>query len=607
MYVIHDGDENRYPFNFSVVMAVYKVEPYLAEAIDSIIHQSIGFRDNIQLILVNDGSPDGCGAICEEYAARWPENIVYIRKDNGGVSSARNTGLLYVEGQYVNFLDADDKWSEDAFEEAASFFQRHPAARIAAAKHYFFDAKEGKHPLGYKYNAEAMIDLHETFDYPQMFVNNVWIHKDLLEGKEFDTRLSVCEDCALINRILLEEMQCGIVSRPTYWYRRRKDDSSAFNQSRNVRTWYMDTPEYCYRMLFRLSEEMYGEVLPFIQYTVMYDLQWRAKSKIPHPLTEDDFSRYLAVCRELLEEIEDEIILAQRNTDRSQKLDLLAMKRGVTSQILRRHLRIMYNDVYLDGTSALHESAGDSYVGEDNPCKGRETITPAPGTKLLRLWDLKSETRIELLALESRADGIYVEGRLFTLYPMQQVDVKFRAGQELSRAEVFERGDLARELFYEKSALVPFGFRGIVPPCTFTVQLFLGGRKVDPHIEKYGPCSPLTGRRHDYAILDKPSNRKQRQGNSGAQANRSGQQENYRPGQWMVTQKGASFRVKHCGWLRGRMRILRKEFLYEWNVYHEGSDSEKEALSQRRRTVIRRLIPLHHSAEYAGTTGDVKC
>lgn len=81
--------------------------------INSIISQNIGF-ENVQLILVDDGSLDSSGEICDRYALEYPNNIVVIHNENGGVSSARNAGLRYVEGEYVNFIDADDKLSGNA-------------------------------------------------------------------------------------------------------------------------------------------------------------------------------------------------------------------------------------------------------------------------------------------------------------------------------------------------------------------------------------------------------------------------------------------------------------------------------------------------------------
>lgn len=105
-------------FLFSVVIPVYNVEKYLEEAILSIVNQTIGFKKNIQLILINDGSPDNSGDICKKYKTLYPENIVYVEKENGGVSAARNEAFQYVDAKYVTFLDSDDKWELSSFENA---------------------------------------------------------------------------------------------------------------------------------------------------------------------------------------------------------------------------------------------------------------------------------------------------------------------------------------------------------------------------------------------------------------------------------------------------------------------------------------------------------
>lgn len=119
--MIEGSHEHKYLF--SIVMAVYNVEQYLEEAIESVINQTLSFENHVQLILVNDGSPDNSEETCLKYKEMYPDNIVYIRKENGGVSSARNEGLKYVEGKYVNFLDSDDKLSLNALAEVFSFFE----------------------------------------------------------------------------------------------------------------------------------------------------------------------------------------------------------------------------------------------------------------------------------------------------------------------------------------------------------------------------------------------------------------------------------------------------------------------------------------------------
>jgi glycosyltransferase involved in cell wall biosynthesis len=88
----------------SVIVPIYKVEKYLNRCVDSIIQQSYS---NLEIILVNDGSPDNCGVICDDYAM-IDERIRVIHKENGGLSDARNSGIDISQGRYITFIDSDD-------------------------------------------------------------------------------------------------------------------------------------------------------------------------------------------------------------------------------------------------------------------------------------------------------------------------------------------------------------------------------------------------------------------------------------------------------------------------------------------------------------------
>ena len=88
----------------SIIVPVYKVELFLEECIDSILEQT--YR-NLEIILINDGSPDNCGKICDEYAIK-DERIKVIHKKNGGLSDARNAGIENCLGEYIAFIDSDD-------------------------------------------------------------------------------------------------------------------------------------------------------------------------------------------------------------------------------------------------------------------------------------------------------------------------------------------------------------------------------------------------------------------------------------------------------------------------------------------------------------------
>ena len=107
------------PF-LSVIIPVYKVEKYLNRCVDSVLNQD--FKD-IEVILVDDGSPDGCPAICDEYAQK-DNRVKVIHKKNGGLSSARNVGIEIAQGEYLAFLDSDDAWAENKLGEVMKHLQQ---------------------------------------------------------------------------------------------------------------------------------------------------------------------------------------------------------------------------------------------------------------------------------------------------------------------------------------------------------------------------------------------------------------------------------------------------------------------------------------------------
>lgn len=96
----------------SVIIPIYKVENYLKECLNSVVNQTY---TNLEIILVDDGSPDNCPQICEDYASK-DKRIKVIHKENGGLSSARNAGLEIATGEYIAFVDSDDWLELDMYE-----------------------------------------------------------------------------------------------------------------------------------------------------------------------------------------------------------------------------------------------------------------------------------------------------------------------------------------------------------------------------------------------------------------------------------------------------------------------------------------------------------
>lgn len=100
---------DKFSNKISVIVPLYNVEKYIINCISSLTNQTY---QNIEIILIDDGSTDNSGRICKKLAQE-DHRIIYLRKENGGVSSARNLGLQYATGSYIGFVDSDDYISKN--------------------------------------------------------------------------------------------------------------------------------------------------------------------------------------------------------------------------------------------------------------------------------------------------------------------------------------------------------------------------------------------------------------------------------------------------------------------------------------------------------------
>ena len=125
---------------FSVIMPVYNVEKYLKKAIDSILLQTY---KNFEIILVDDASPDGSPQICDEYAEKYANIKCVHQIENQGPSAARNTGLKYVSGEYVTFMDSDDYVDEYLLEKVKASLDENPADCVVfGLREEYFDRED---------------------------------------------------------------------------------------------------------------------------------------------------------------------------------------------------------------------------------------------------------------------------------------------------------------------------------------------------------------------------------------------------------------------------------------------------------------------------------
>lgn len=209
----------------SIIVPVYNVEKYLSECIDSILAQTY---ENFELILVDDGSPDNSGKICDEYEEK-DKRIKVIHKENGGVSSARNTGLDNAKGEYITFIDSDDVVDKQYLE---LMHQKLTETNSDMCFCHFdrFDengSKENKEDIP-EY-LEVDFGRPEFVDFVSMFFNlkknvfgSIWrvlYKKFIIESLKFNPKIKISEDLIFVLNAIFNSKSISSISNILYHYR----------------------------------------------------------------------------------------------------------------------------------------------------------------------------------------------------------------------------------------------------------------------------------------------------------------------------------------------------------------------------------------------------
>ena len=210
----------------SIIIPVFNAEMYLRECIESVVGQS---HKNIEMIFINDGSTDSSLRLLNEYKAN-DDRIVIIDQPNGGVSSARNAGLLAARGDYITFLDSDDYYKEDAIKTLLEAFQgesidasfaRFDISNLDPGSRFVYGPYEKKDGSP----KEAMMVMLKHFSYGTMLWNKMFNANVLKKNGEtilFNTNLKCGEDEVWLFEVLHNCRKIAFLSEEIYFWRVRQ-------------------------------------------------------------------------------------------------------------------------------------------------------------------------------------------------------------------------------------------------------------------------------------------------------------------------------------------------------------------------------------------------
>lgn len=229
------GAEDELCFSVSIVIPVYKVEAYIHTCVESVLAQTYS---NLEIILVNDGSPDRCGQICDEYASN-DKRITVIHKKNGGLSDARNAGTLYASGDFIIYLDSDDWLAEGCIKTLVLNQIRYNADIVQCNFYYAYEDYLLEDIRGFsKGEMERVLKPVEALE---LLIGNVTI-KNFAWGKLIRAELAkrhsfpkgkLYEDTYWTHHVIGAASQYVLLKSPLLYYRQREGSISCsdFNYS----------------------------------------------------------------------------------------------------------------------------------------------------------------------------------------------------------------------------------------------------------------------------------------------------------------------------------------------------------------------------------------
>lgn len=325
-------------FKYVVISAVYNVEEYLDHYFRSLARQTLDFTNNITLILVDDGSTDSSAEIIKRWQTRYPENIIYLNKENGGQASARNFGLDYIEENfedlenfdYVTFIDPDDFVDVKYFRSVDRLASKqHAGERLAmiCCNFIFYFEKSGAfsdtHPLRYRFkNGETVVPINKMGRMIHLQAPSAFFDVELiyLNRLRFDERIRpTFEDAHFSNRYLLLnwDRHVAFIQRAKYFYRKRDGGGSTLDTATNKKELYLDVLEYgCLGLISAAYELGFTSVPVQIQRVILYHLgnylTWHSLINKPdklHFLSDEEKHKFLSLLDDLFKEIDRKTII----------------------------------------------------------------------------------------------------------------------------------------------------------------------------------------------------------------------------------------------------------------------------------------------------------
>ncbi|UKH17062.1 CDP-glycerol glycerophosphotransferase family protein [Actinobacillus pleuropneumoniae] len=331
MYLKHNSKLKKFDtrkhtsqYQYAIISAVYNAEKYLNDYFHSIVNQSLDFEKHIHIICVDDGSTDSSAEIIKSWQQKYPKNITYIYKKNGGQGSARNVGLKHLKADWVDFMDSDDFLDKDYFYHVDMAVTNNAKINLVCCNQiYYFEDKNqyiDRHPLNYRFKTKDNIvpcnDLRKNLQFSAAL--SFFRVKDIPSDLIFDEELKpTFEDGKFVNTFLLNQKEDSFVyfqPKSRYLNRKRADKSSTMDGVWQHKGQFSTVFERGYLDILSKCQSEKGYIPKHLQRTVLWEMLRLVKQFLNHEerldfLTINEKEKLLFLMDETFKYIEQDTIM----------------------------------------------------------------------------------------------------------------------------------------------------------------------------------------------------------------------------------------------------------------------------------------------------------
>lgn len=324
---------------FSVIIPVCGNPDSLSDTLESVIGQDIGFEKQIQIIIVDGGDSEEGSRICRDFEKRYPHNFVCVRTDGGdaGLNAARNEGIRYAEGRYITFPRCGDCFGSGSFRNVYEFYET-----ASGAVDVVFCC--GRPDSG-------IVDVRKRYRQVRNSLAGCFIRGEEVRKHTFQGNMVAEAESLFVNSIILERQQYGLAAAGECSFSTERTCPGGRVERKMPKEWYLETPSVYYMQLIRQSVRQYEVVIPYIQYLICSDFQWRLRDDPSHVLNAKEQKEYEACLREMLSYMDDAMICRPEKMYVEYKLFALSLKYGrdITSGLVYRKGKLYFEAARIYG------------------------------------------------------------------------------------------------------------------------------------------------------------------------------------------------------------------------------------------------------------------